>query len=491
MAKTRYPNESKFFLSINSFDNGVNTLADRSKTAIEYAYDIKNFSFYDGNLKQGVGFCDFISQLKSNNTSLKRDIDAIGSIEKVFHFYIYNKDTNSREDKLIIINHELTIYYISLFDENPELKSIRNITFTSIPVAKQYRLNGEDVMIFSSITDNMIVWNGKDLPYEVLDAPKISSMEIHYERLFVTVDGEKSAVWFSDDLDPTNWSINLDDAGFIELIDERGALLKVVSFCDYLYVFRENGISRISAYGDQKNFSVSNLYVSTGKIYENSVCVCGDKIIFLASDGLYKFDGLNTTKILNNISKNLAFQTNELVCSCYHNGSYYLACKYKFFDEDTPSHNNALLQIDINKYQIKNLCGNIEIKNLLSLKSDDFQGVLAVVRSINEQDFCLSLINNDGCYFGEPFNKTWTSPISNLNGIQHQKTLKKIFLDAENETILTIYHDNKTTEILCKNTTIKRVNIPLINFGFKLSSNQKDCNIKNLKFMFGSTNRRE
>ena len=109
----------------------------------------------------------------------------------------------------------------------------------------------------------MVVWDGVSDPYEVLDAPKISSMALHYERLFATVDGEKNSVWFSDDLDPTNWSMSLDEAGFIELIDERGALLKVVSFLDYIYIFREYGISRLTAYGDQTSFSVSNLFVSS------------------------------------------------------------------------------------------------------------------------------------------------------------------------------------------------------------------------------------
>ena len=66
-----------------------------------------------------------------------------------------------------------------------------------------------------------------------------TSMDIHYERLFVTTTNEKSKVLFSDDLDPTLWSIDLSEAGFIEMVDERGALNRVISFNDYLYIFRD------------------------------------------------------------------------------------------------------------------------------------------------------------------------------------------------------------------------------------------------------------
>ena len=93
-------------------------------------------------------------------------------------------------------------------------------------------------MIVTSPTDEMLVYNGVDEAYRVAQAPKISSMTVHYERLFATSTGESNQIWFSKELDPINWDINLESAGFIEMNDERGALLKVMSFLDYVYVFR-------------------------------------------------------------------------------------------------------------------------------------------------------------------------------------------------------------------------------------------------------------
>jgi len=497
---TKYPKESNLTINIDSFEKGINTSMDINKIPLNYCVDLQNFDFSDGVLKNGLGFSDLIKQISLNDEyeTLLRDIETIGSIEKVFHFYIFNKEKSMRDDKLIFINNELKTYYINLYDETKSIYSIRNINFTSIPVAVNYRLNSEDVIIFSSETDNMFVWNGYNEPYEVLDSPKISSMALHYERLFATVDGEKNSIWFSDDLDPTNWSLTLDEAGFIELIDERGALIKVVSFLDYVYIFRENGISRLSAYGEQSNFSISNLFVSSGKIYASSVCVCGDEIIFLASDGLYKFDGVNTIKILSNIEKNISNIKNQKVSACYYNGNYYLACKYKFLnDEDNCEdlfYSNTILNIDINTHKLKNITHGINIKYLTSIKTDKLEGVIALVNNNYNEDYHLTIIDNSGSYLSSPLKNIWVSPSSGLNNVSYHKTLKKITLQSLKDLYLTIYHNDKKTTFYIKGSKkaiIKRVNIPLNTFSFKITSTTDNPYINNLKFEFNYIKSRE
>ena len=100
-----------------------------------------------------------------------------------------------------------------------------------------------------------------------------------------------NTLWFSDDLDPTNWNISLDEAGFVEMADENGALLKVLSFFNYVYVFRSYGITRFYATGEQSRFSLMHLFVSSDRIIGDTVCVCGARILFLTQRGLFDFDG--------------------------------------------------------------------------------------------------------------------------------------------------------------------------------------------------------
>ena len=94
MKRTRFPNEQTLLLSVNSFEKGINTSLDITKTPINIAYDIKNFSFSDGNLKNGLGFDDLSTLFKEYTKLLKQDFENVGDIEKIFHFYIYNQEKN-------------------------------------------------------------------------------------------------------------------------------------------------------------------------------------------------------------------------------------------------------------------------------------------------------------------------------------------------------------------------------------------------------------
>ena len=88
-------------------------------------------------------------------------------------------------------------------------------------------------------------------------------MCLHYERLFAVVGGERNRLAFSANLEPTDWTEDLSSGGFIEMQDERGGLNRVISYNDYIYVFRDFGVARVSAYGDQTDFSVSQLFISS------------------------------------------------------------------------------------------------------------------------------------------------------------------------------------------------------------------------------------
>lgn len=486
--RTTFPNSSKISLSVDSFENGLNFVYDNDLTSLRYAKKLKNFSFIDGCLKNGLGVSSLDDILK-NSENLTNDFSTVGNIIKTFHFYKYNKEKASREDKLIFINQDYDVYYIDFYDEIITLKSLRLVSFTSIPNAIHYRLNGEDVLIFSSETDNMIVWDGYNAPYEVLDAPKISSMALHYERLFTTVDGEKNAVWFSDDLDPTNWSVSLEEAGFIELIDERGALEKVISFCDYVYIFREYGISRLTAFGNQTQFSISNLFVSSGKIWTNSVCVCGDKILFLASDGLYKFDGVNTTKILSNINNGFS-QNNENCSACFYNGKYYLLANFKF-EQAEPD--QVILEIDVSTNKLTNIIADIQAKSLTTINSENFSGVIVTCYSKGTDNFMPGIISTTTRIFEYPLLKHWSSPSTNLSNLSTIKILNNIEIDTLGPVMLSVNHDNKTTNFFIdgsNNIQSIKTFIPLKKFSFSLTSNSTTCEIKNLNFEFSKTRRR-
>ena len=127
-------------------------------------------------------------------------------------------------------------------------------------------------------------------------------MCVHYERIYATVSGEANSLWFSDDFNPVNWNASLTEGGFINFDDDGGRVIKAVSFLDHVYVFRDYGIVRLTAYGSQENYTVSKVYVSASRILPDTIACCGDRIIFLTDEGLFSFNGYTMTMIAKEIT---------------------------------------------------------------------------------------------------------------------------------------------------------------------------------------------
>lgn len=305
-------------IKVTDFSSGIREDKSDNLKSLGVAKRLLNFDVSTGALNG-------VKNIEVFNFS-RGEVDLCGA--KVFFYKKYDFNAKKRVDKLIFFDRQLNAFYLELENVDAGLKPL-GIKFNSTPKALNYRLDGEDVIILVSKEDNMVVWDGVKTPEIVLDAPKIGSMDIHYERLFAVVSGGDGAeLRFSDDLDPTNWSESLSDAGTIELVDDRGRLLKVVSFNDYLYIFREYGITRLYANtAIQTNFYINHLYTSGGRILENTISLAGDHVFFMATDGFYVFDGASTRKVLDNFFPLIQFSGEEM--ATYFNGNYYLICKLK------------------------------------------------------------------------------------------------------------------------------------------------------------------
>ena len=271
-----------------------------------------NFSCEEGTLKPSFG-------LKSKKDEYKvPNYDVINSV----YFFRHNDYINGvNDDRIIAYGTSGDMYSVSA--SGGEYVKIPGLHFNQKPIGVCYNYNSKDVIIFSAEGEGIKIYDGTTV-VNVPDAPSVTSMCIHNERLFITSGGVDGAVWFSDDFDPTNWNVSLTEAGFIDMSDERGEMLGVVAFGGHVYVFRNYGVSRVTAYGDQSEFSVSHLLVSCGKICKNTIIVCGDSILFFASDGLYRFDGYTAVKISEPWFDNVE-TTKNWVKGVYYNGyAYYL-----------------------------------------------------------------------------------------------------------------------------------------------------------------------
>ena len=263
----------------------------------------------------------------------------------------------------------------------PVLDEEYGITINSEPVGMSLRIfNGsfdEDYMLFS-LENGLLVYSSRLLPVMVSTCPQFVSMVQIYDLLWAIKEGDRNVIIYNENLNPTQWN----SSDFEIDLSQYGALIKLISFDDYLYVFREFGICKISMYSPQK-FSVSNIYTSSAKIFADTIIICGDEIVFFAEDGLYSFNGSSVKRLTFGFEK-LVKSNKQKPSATYFNDVYYLALKLDFDDEKTIGCeanengfvNNALVCIDLHtkKYSITR---GVDIYSLTPIFTSDYSTVLA------------------------------------------------------------------------------------------------------------------
>lgn len=479
-------NNSTYKLSLSTFKNGINTETEEKSLPYKYAKLTYNYSFKKGALQTGLGF-DLLKLPKDYTYTTERTVKFLTNPQQIKKIWLYPFYYNFTKEKrnIILVSYDNVVEFAELVGINPYLEYItESFTFTSDPNAIYYNIDGEDVMLITSATDGMFVFH-PTIPHQLNStAPKLISMCRHYERVFAIQEGKRNKLVYSANLDPTNWDMEV-DAGYIEIIDEQGDLQRLISFNDYVYIFKEYGISRLSAYGDQAEFSLSSLYVSSGKIYGNSVCACGDRIMFLARDGIYSFNGSSTTKISLNIESLLEDINNENCCSAYHKGKYYIGCKLNYNDGEAVGCenysagyvNNTLIELDLKSGEI-NLLRGVDLRWLCSIEYGYLNKLAAAFN--NEHKSKLGELTDNGKIFGTVLKKIWTSPNTNLGYPNKPKKIKSFSLISEYDCKVIVKTDKKTKEFEIKgkeSTSTIYPNITGEMFQFSIESDSENANI--------------
>lgn len=361
------------------------------------------------------------------------DLQFSHNVLKVWHFA-----PSQSSEVLIAFLQDFNLYTVNL--TSGQITKISSQPLLAVPDAVSYRMLDEDVMLFCSAQDSLKVFDGQNF-YAIESAPQIVSMCVHYERIFGCFG---NTLWFSDDLDPTNWNISATEAGYVEMADDRGKLLKVVSFADYLYVFREYGIARVSAYSSQQDFAVNQLFVTSGKIYPETVSICGDKILFLSQDGLYLFDGAETTKLLSDMDGLFDHIDNVNACAEYSGGKYYLSCALNFgedvrYSNEQNSQNNAVVVYDFQKGNVSLIRG-ADVRFMKNTTLTQSQLLMCLGGQLGTY---VGKLTNNGKLFDTVLPKYWKMPQSQLGQSMAQKYLEYVVLTTKADVTLEVECDGQ------------------------------------------------
>ncbi|MBQ9276547.1 MAG: hypothetical protein IJ226_03030 [Clostridia bacterium] len=357
------------------------------------------------------------------------------SSKSIKNVFTYNYNAAGTPDYRIVVQLVDGTFWFTKIMVESGWAQIADISITGDVEAVNYRYNGEDILLIASKDDKLYYIKG-NTAYACNDAPHFASITIHSERVFGAVNGAKTRLWFSDDFNPANWDIDLAGAGFIEFADECGDILRVISFLGYLYVIRDYGIFRLTAYGDQESFALKKVFTDTGRIYKHSIVLAGDKIIFLADEGLFAFDGYDVVRIAKEFP--LVASKDEAV-GAYLDKRYFLACNIDAGEEyATGFRNNAVVVYDMFEKSLSELVG-VDVRAIREVKTHS--GSMLVCAFDKTYKNRLGMIADSGQVFGTNLKKTYASPFADL-GTATAKTIREVQVKTKYPVSLTVKTDD-------------------------------------------------
>lgn len=456
---------------INSFGGTYSSSSENllPLSASACSYNVRSDN---GALRGGKGFSR--AQLPNEDETMWL-LPTLGTerARQVWYYRRFDSDNNCQDDRLVAVTMSGRLYDLALNDSTNSFLQINNISGEEGMIAENYRLNGEDVLLICS-SSGIYTYNGTSAVLNA-DTPHVISMCILYERAFAVLGTDRYKVWFSDELNPTNWDVDSQGAGYIELADEGGAVTKVVSFLNYIYIFREYGIVRLTAYAEQADFSMYKLFVSSGRIYENTIAVCGDKIIFLAEDGYYYFDGLDTVKILTELDE-VKFEYKSYYEAAYHNGCYYLACRIDYDDGKTVGTEedygilNCVLEYDLTRGTLMTVRG-IDVFKFLVAPTQHGSKLFATFRTDTKN--CIGYLTDTPYLMNTAAPGHWQSGYTDMGYPERYKLIKKFVLTSKYDIYVKLILDGTEYFYLVRGSespTTLRINKKCYKFSYALDS---------------------
>ena len=489
--KYKTPKTENLTLEIKDFSKGLNFSCEENILKPYFSVNAYNYSFKKGVLTEGYGI-KTLSVPNYNDDSFNEvfvnpDTPDV-SFNKVWFYKIYDEEIGGRVDKLMYYADDQSLMFQRVLTPYPIIAKCFTITLPERPVfTYNYKLNDYDYNLICAESYTKL-YDGFVEPEDLPNAPKISSMCEDKGKMFCSTYGDRNCVYYHIGTNIRDWTTTEDlTNGKILMNDNRGKINKVIPFLGYVFVIRDFGISKISHYENKNTIDVSHLSLYGNKIYENTVAICGDKMLMLTKDGIASFNGV-TSKILDlGLNEFLKFN-NDNAIGVFHSGKYYLACKLAFNDEEKIGcetlesfNNNALIVLDVNTLNYDIIRGI----DILSMESVQFNKMDKVVMVLNNKKDIIVELNNNGAFYDEPFKKEWNSPLTDLGYSNKIKLVKNVSLLSNYDCNLTIFTEkqSKTFKIKGSNTLNKiKVNLKGKQIGVKITSETKNSYISNLKF---------
>ena len=409
---------------------GMNTTVAEENLPFNYSPKTYNFILEKGVPETGVGVSTAVAKIGAVDWEIKKrlvNVKFLNMFSYRTHYLTYDID------RLVAYGEDGHLYETAV---NVPYTAFADLgEYGEVLSATVYTYHGETGLLVSATSGLYFIHLGVVTRLTFSDV--CTTMTTHNDRVFAVLRSDEYKLCFSDDFDPDNWNVSLTEGGYIAFTEEMGRIVKVMSFGGYVYIFFEHGIKRLSAYNDQTEFSVRTLYLSVGRIAAGTVAVCGDRMMFVATDGVYLFDGLSVKKVLAEI-KDVFAEDQSLSFAAFHNGKYYLACRLDM--DSTIGGNNSLVIYDVWK-GTHEIAHDIAFNYMVPFDTENFSGVLT------ETSYPVSFLgrlDRSGSVNSTATYKVWCSPVTSLGENSGKKLFRELRLRTEGTVSCDVILDGTT-----------------------------------------------
>lgn len=473
------------------FGNGIVSNEDDLISNPNECKTFCNLSLCDGALKTGLGFRDLQVPASADNLEDCHGFNFAEKIDDIKGIWLdrwYSTDVEMYIYQLLMIDSKSVLWGVPLIDEFEGMVWSKSNKLSSFPTYQcQYRIDNEDCILFFSEEGMAYLAAYSEGIYT--NVPALISCVVHFDKFFGITNTNRNTLIYTTNLNLKTWSD--EESSMIEFLDNRGAFTKLVAFNDYVYLFREYGITKISIYTSKDDFSFTHLYTSSSKIYEDSVCVCGDKVFFMTRDGLHTFNGTSVSKIAEKYDKFFKNLDNSKCSSACLNGKYYFATKC-FFDDgeafgcenETAFVNNVLFEIDIKTEEL-NLYRGVDIRKILTVDNPYMSKLCACFNNANKQRIGELTVN--GKTFENINEKSWKSFSTDLGFKSKKKKIKEIVINTLFDCQVVIDSDEESkTYKFSGSEKEQRMSVSVYgkNFQFTFKTNASECEIRKPMIVF-------
>ena len=395
---------------IKNFAGGLNQSADDSLLSVNQSRDAQNVDVSSGTLKTISGYSKYIATA------------APAGITRLMKFYKNNTSTGAVTSYLLAAT-ATAIYYWTGSAWTALATGLTSGDWDYL----NYQISSTDVIIMGNGSDVMKKWDGTTFSNLGGTPPVAKSISLHAERLWATgVKAYPNTVYYSDDLNPENWTGGEDAAGEVYLPTwDGGVCIGVSNIFSDLVIFKTNNIFRVVGTYPSV-YEVKQVYSSVGAIAEKTIVSGNDRAFFLSKDGLYYYNGVSAYPLLGDMAKDVVINPSyaKNAVSIIHKNVLYCA-----FPEGNSTANNAVFVYDL-------LAKNLMIWRGLAVT--DFMEYEDKLLFTNSAGYVYTMDDSATTFDGTNINAYWETPWQDLDAFRVTKTADTLYFYAKGNGIMRV-----------------------------------------------------